>query len=100
MKRKRIQTFLPIAISFFILVFTFDLRCSYFAEANLFPPDLGFENPDQDDQFVDHQQDGSKAFALTFFPFGFLSKANVFKHSLYFFSQTPSLNQENLTLRC
>ncbi len=66
MKRSRIQTFLPIAISFFILVFPFYLRCSYFAEANLFPTDLGFENPDQEGQFGDQQRDGLKAFLLTF----------------------------------
>jgi hypothetical protein len=100
MKRNHIQSFLSIAISLFILVFTFDLRCSYSAEANLFSTDLGFENPDQDDQFADHQQDGSKAFPLTFSPFGFLSKSNVFRHSLHFFSQTPSPDQENLTLLC
>jgi hypothetical protein len=100
MKRKLIQTFLAIAIFFFILVFPFYPRCSYFAEPNPFSTDLGFENPDKDNQFVDHQQDGSKAFALTFFLFGFLLKVDVFKHSPYFFSQTLSLNQENLILRC
>ena len=92
MKRNRIQTFLPIAISLFILVFPFYSRCSYFAEANLFSTDLGFENPDQDDQFVDQQQDASKAFVLAFLPFGLFPKAGVFEHSPYFFSQTPFLN--------
>jgi hypothetical protein len=100
MKRNRIQTFLPIVISFVILGFPFYPRSSNFTEANHSSTDLGFENPDQDDQFVDQQQDGSKAFVLTFFPFGFLPEADVFNHSPYFFSQTPSLNQENLILRC
>ncbi len=100
MKRNRIHTFLPIAISFFILVFPVYLFCSYFAETNVFPTDLGFENPDQDNQFVNQQQDGSKAFTLTFFPSGFLSNVYVLKHPPHFFSQISPLNQENLILRC
>ncbi len=101
MKRNPIQTFLPIAISFFVLVFPFYFRCSNFAEANLFSTDLGFENSDQDDQFLDQQQDGSKPFTmLTCSLFQFYLEADVFRHSPYFFSQTPSLNQENLILRC
>ena len=100
MERTRVQIFLRLAISFFILVFPFYLGCSYFAEANLFSPDLGFENRDQDDQFVDQQSDGSNAFLLTFSPFGLHPEADVFRHSPYFFSQTPSLIQENLILRC
>ncbi len=100
MRSNRAQTFLPIAISFFILVFPFYLRYSYFAETNLFSTDLGFENPDQDDQLFDQQQDGPKAFVLTFSPSGFLPKVDVFEHSPYFFSQSPFLNQENLILRC
>ncbi len=95
-----IQTFLPIAISLFILVFPSYPCSSYFEEGDPFPTDLGFENPDLEDQFVDRQQDASKAFALTFSPFVFLPKVNVFKNSSYLFSQSPSLNQENLILRC
>ncbi len=53
MKTDRTQTFLPLAISFFILIFPFYLCSSYFAEANVFSTDLGFDNADQDDQFVD-----------------------------------------------
>ena len=64
MGRNRIQIVLRIAISFFILVFPFYLFCSYCAEANLFSPDLGFENRDQDDQLVDQQHDESKGFPL------------------------------------
>ncbi len=100
MKRNCIQTILPVAISFFILVFPFYPFCSYFAEANPFFTDLGFENPDRDDQLFGHQQDGSRAFALTFFLFRFIPKVHVFERSLYRSSQPPSVNQENLTLRC
>ena len=100
MKRTRVHIFLRLAMSFFILVFPFYLGCSYFAEDNPFSPDLGSENRDQDGQFVDQQHDGSNAFLLTFSPFGLHPEADVFRHSLYFFSQTPSLIQENLILRC
>ncbi len=100
MKRKPTHTFLPIAISFFILVFPFYLRCPYFAEADPFPTDLGFETPDQDDEFVDQPQDGSKALGLTSFPYGVFLRAVFFKHFPYSFSQTSSLNQEDLILRC
>lgn len=100
MKRNCMQTFLPTAMFFLILVFPFYLGYSNFTEANLFSTDLGFENPDQDDQFVDKQQDVSREFVLTFFPFGFLPEAEVFRHSPYFFSQTPSLNEETPILRC
>ncbi len=100
MERTCVQIFLRLAISFFVLIFPFYLGCSYFAEANLFSPDLGFENRDQDDQFVDQQHDGSNAFLLTFSPFGLYPESDVFMHSAYFFSQTLSLIQENLILRC
>ncbi len=100
MKRNRIQTFLPIAISLFILVFPFYPRCSYFEEVNAFPTDLGFENPDQDDQFIGYQQNGSKAFALNFLASGFHLEADVWRYPPYFFTQTTSLDQEDLILRC
>ncbi len=100
MQRNCIKTFLARAICFFILVFPFYLGCSNFAEANLFSTDLSFENPDQGDQFVDPQQNVSKAFVLTFFHFGLLLEADVFRHSSYFFSQTPSLNEQTPILRC
>ena len=100
MERTRVQILLCLAISFFILVFPFYLGCSYLAEGNLFSPDLGFENRDQDDQFVDRQSHGPNAFPLTFSPFASHPEADVFRHSPYFFSQTPSLIQENLILRC
>ncbi len=48
MKRSRTQAFLPLAISLFILVFPSYLHCSYFAEANLFSTDLGFEDSGYD----------------------------------------------------
>ena len=100
MKRIRVQIFPRLAISFLILVFPFYLGCSYCGEGNLFSPDLGFENRDQDNQFVEQQSDGSNAFLLTFSSFGLRLKTVVFMHSPYFFSQTPSFIQENLILRC
>ncbi len=100
MKGNCIQTCLAPVISFFILVFPLYLTCSYFAEVNLSSTDLGFENPDQDDEFVDQQQDGSAAFVSTFSPFGFHPEMDLFKNSPCFFSQTPSFDQEALILRC
>lgn len=90
MKRNRTQTLLPITISFFILVFPLYFPRSYSAEANLFFTDLGFENPDPDDQVVDQQQDGSKAFVLDLFYLGLYPEAYVFKHSLFPFANTLS----------
>ncbi len=100
MKRNFTQAILPVAIPFFILVFPFYPFCSCFAEANPFSTDLGFENPDRDDQFFGHQQDGSRAFVLTLFFLKFNPKVDVLEHSFYRSSQPPSVNQENFTLRC
>ncbi len=96
MKRSRIQAFLPIAISFFILAFPFNLPYPYFAEANLFSTDLGFEDSDQDDQFVDQRQDGSKAFVLTFFAFRFLLEDDVSRTlPISFLKHFPSIKKNS-----
>jgi hypothetical protein len=96
---KRHTQIAVIVITLFILLFPAYLRCSNLAEANLFSTDLSFENPDQDDQFVD-QQNESKAFALSVFPIICLPGINLSKQLPRFSFQTASFDQKLFVLRC
>ena len=99
MKSRSIQSLLVVAISFFILVFPAYLRYTNLSEMNLFPTDLNFENPDQDDQLQD-QQHGSDLLSLNVFYALSLPEANLFKQLCHLFSPVPSLEQETSILRC
>jgi hypothetical protein len=96
---KRIQIFLVITISAFILVFPAYLRCSNLAGAKLLSTDLSFENPDQEDVFSD-QQNQSKAFVSIVFPIELFPGTNLFEQSSHLLSQASSLDQNTFVLRC
>ncbi len=96
MKRNRIETFLPLAISLLVLV----LPCySSFTETDLFPTDLGI-TIQEEDEFADQKQDVSRVLVFSFVVFVLFAGGIIFNRSPYFFSQTPFLVQENLILRC
>jgi hypothetical protein len=95
---KRIQIFLAIAISLFILAFPAYLRCTQLSQTKFISSDLSFENPDQEEGLPDSEKElkvyGSSA-TLIIFHLG----TNLFEQSRLF-SQTLSLRQKTFVLRC
>lgn len=96
---KRIQIFLVITISLFILALPAYLRCTMLSQAKFISSDLSFENPDQEEGLPDNGK-GSKVLGPTalfiIFPLG----ANLFEQSSHLFSHTLSLRQRTFVLRC
>jgi len=97
--RKKVQFFFVIAISFFLLVFSGYLYYHNLGEANLFSADLSFENPDQENAFVDQQKE-FRVSVLNFFSILFLPGASLFEQFLGFSYRIPSLEQETFVIRC
>ncbi len=96
---KRIQIFLGTAISLFILVFPAYHRCTQLSQSKFASSDLSFENSGQEQGLPDSQKElkvyGSSALLIIFdLP------TNLFEQSLLLFSQTFSLCQKTLVLRC
>jgi hypothetical protein len=96
---KRVEIFLAITISAFVLVGAAYLRCSNFAGAKLLSTDLSFENPGQEDVFPD-QQNQLKVFVSIAFPVKFFPGANLFERSCHLFFHALSLHQKSFILRC
>ena len=96
---KRIQIFLGIAISLFILALPAYLRCTQLSQPKFVSSDLSFENSGQENGVPDSEKElkvyGSSALLI-------ISDlaTNLFEHSFHFFSQTLSLRQKMLILRC
>ena len=99
MKERSIQNYLIIAISCFILIFLVHLHFFSFSEMNAFPPDLNFENADQDYQFDDHKHE-SDTILLAVFPIEFLPGVSLFGQSCHLFSLVSSFDQDIFILRC
>ena len=96
---KRIQIFLIIAICFFILAFPAYLRCTKLSQTKFVSSDLSFENPDQEEGLPDNEKE-LKVFGPTAFFTLFLLGTNLFELSSHLFSQSVSLRQKTLFLRC
>lgn len=99
MKRRFIQNYLLIAVSFFVLTFPAYLLFSSFSEMNLFPSDLNFENPDQDYQFNDQEHESGASLLGTFIV-KFLEEISLFDRSYHPLSPAPTLDQKACILRC
>ncbi len=102
MKRrfKGIQILLAITISLFILALPAYLRCTYLSQTKFVSSDLGFENPDQEEELPDHEKESKKAYGPSAFPIRFLLGSNLFEQSSYLFPKAPSLHQGIAVLRC
>jgi len=96
---KRIQFFLVIAISLFILALPAYLRCTNLSETKFASSDLGFENPGQENGLSDNGN-GLKVFGPSAFFTLFLLSTNLFEQSSHLFSQVLSLRQKTPVLRC
>lgn len=97
---KRIQFFLVITISFFILIFPVYRCCANLSETKFNSPDLGFQNPGQENGLPDNDN-GLKVFEpAPFFAKFLLLDINLSKQSYHLFSQTLSLHQKTFVLRC
>jgi hypothetical protein len=96
---KRIQTFLGIAISLFILVLPAYLRCTQLSQSKFPSSDLSFESAGQEEGLPDSQKElkvyGSSALLIIFD-----LSANLFEQSPHLSSQTISLCQKMGVLRC
>ncbi len=99
MKRRPIKHCLVIAISSFILAFPGYLRFSSLSEIDLFPTDLSFESPDQDDQ-LDDQQHKSGALLSSVFSITFLTITDFIEQSQLFSFPLTAHSQNKLILRC
>jgi len=96
---KKVQIFLAVTISFFLLVFSGYLYYHNLGETNFFSADLSFENPDQENALVDQQKE-FRVSVLNFFSFPFLPEASLFEQFLGFSYQIPSLERQRLVIRC
>jgi len=96
---KRIQIFLVIAISLFILELPAYLRCTSLSETKFASSDLGFENPGQENALPDNGNE-LKVFGSSGFSTTFLLSTNLFERSIHLFSQALSLLQKTFVLRC
>jgi hypothetical protein len=96
---KRIQIFLVIAISLFILAFPAYLRCTMLSQAKFISSDLSFENPNQEEGLPDNEKE-LKGYGPSTLLITFLWDANLFEQSSYLFSHTLSLRQKTFVLRC
>jgi hypothetical protein len=95
---ERIQIFLVIAISLFILGLPAYLRCTQLSQTKFVSSDLSFENPDQEEWLPDNGKElkvyGPSGFLI------FLLGTNLFEQSSYLFPQALSLRQRIVVLRC
>jgi len=96
---KRIQIFLGIVISLFILALPAYLRCTQLSQSKFASSDLSFENPGEEEGLPDSQEElkgyGSSALLIIFD-----LSTDLFEQSSHLFSQTLSLCQKTFVLRC
>jgi hypothetical protein len=100
MKRRhtKFQIALATSILFSILLFPAYLRFCDFAEADFLPSKPSFENSDQENFFLDHQNN-SHVFGLNLSHIRILG-TNIFEQLPYFSFQTPALARKHSVLRC
>jgi|GEM_PF-347301 hypothetical protein len=96
---KRIQIFLALTISLFILAFPAYLRCTQLSQTKFVSSDLSFENLDQEEGLPDNEKE-LKVFGPTAFLVICVSGTNLFEQSLHLFSHTLSLRHKTSVLRC
>lgn len=96
---KRIQVFLVIVISFFVLGFTAYFHYCNLAGVDFHSPDLSFENPDQDNLLIDHLNE-LKIFGSNGLSDVFLLTRNILEQLPLIGFEKPSLEQNTVTLRC
>jgi hypothetical protein len=96
---KRIQIFLIIAISLFIVAFPAYLRCTKLSQTKFVSSDLSFENPGQEEGLPDNEKE-LKIYGPSTLLIIFLLGTNLFEQSSQLFSQTSSLRQKTFVLRC
>jgi hypothetical protein len=96
---KRIQIFLGIAISLFILALPVYLRCTQLSQSKFVSSDLSFENSGQEEWMRESGKElkGYRSSALLII---FDSGTNLFEQSFHLLSQALSLHQETFVLRC
>ena len=96
---KRIQIYLIIAISLFILAFPAYLRCTRLSQTKFVSSDLSFENPDQEEGLPDNEKE-SKGYGPSTLLIRFLWDANLFEQSSHLLPRSLSLRQKTSVLRC
>jgi hypothetical protein len=96
---KRIQIFLALTISLFILATPAYLRCTKLSQAKFISSDLSFENPDREEGLPDNEKELRVYGPSAFFTI-FLLGTNLFDESSHLFPRSLSLRQKTFVLRC
>jgi hypothetical protein len=96
---KRIQIFLVIAISLFILALPAYLRCTELSQTKFVSSDLSFENPDQEERVPDNEKE-LKGFGLSTVLIMFLLGTNLLEESSHLSHRSLSFCQKTSVLRC
>ena len=96
---KRIQIYLIIAISLFILASPVYLRCTMLSQAKFISSDLSFENADQEKGLPDNEKE-LKGYGPSTLLITFLGDANLFDQFSHLFPCSPSFRQKTPVLRC
>lgn len=96
---KRIEIFMVIAISPFILAFSAYLRCSHLSQTKFVSSDLTFESQDREEGLSDSERElkvcGSGALLIIFH-----SDTDSFEQPSDLFSKKLPLRQKTFILRC
>ena len=96
---KRIQIFLVMAISLFILALPAFLRCTYLSQTKFVSSDLGFENPGQEEGLPDNEKE-LKGYGPSALLIIFLLGTHLLEQSSHLFPRSLSLIQKTSILRC
>lgn len=96
---ERIQAFLVIAISFFLLLYPAYFQYNKLIEIDFLSPNPTFENLDQEDLFAD-KQSKTKMFTLSLFPVISLSGFHLLRQLPRLSLQIFSIDQPVFILRC
>ena len=98
-RSKRIQIFLVIAISLFILALPAYLRCTELSRTKFVPSDLSFENPDQEEGLPDNEKE-LKVYGPSILLIMLLWGINLFGQTSHLFPRLFSLGLKPPVLRC
>ena len=96
---KRLQIFMVIAISPFILAFLTYLRCTQLSQTKFVSSDFTFESQDQEERLSDSEKE-LKVYGASALLIMFRLPTNSFEQSTHLFSKKLPLRQKTFVLRC
>jgi len=99
MKVKPSRIFVALVISVFVFLFPAYVRFADLADDDLFPSDLSFENPDDDNPLIDEYKE-LKVFVSEIFFDIFYLEINTFEHIPSFSFLIDPFDQKPFVLLC